>query len=1224
MIRSFARLPLIGAALIGLFGTETAAAQTRSQVISGRVTTDSGTAIPAADVIVTVAPTAETFTATSDSSGAYRVAIARGTGEYILYIGALGRKPFRQRVTMLDRDSVTVDARLAAAVARVAAVRVQAQKIRPTPSLGGDAGVGTDATDRTVDGVPGALPPDVRTNFDAMASLIPGLSVTPAGVSALGMSPDVNSNTLNGLAFGGNDLPRGASTTTRFRTSPWDPTVGGFSGVQVSTTIGSGGNLSHRHAFATVDAPMLQATDPVAAHLGQKFTNVAVDEGGTGPFLLDRLYYNFGIHVARQTASVASLGHLDPAALATYGVASDSAARLVQTLGALGVPLAGGSIPTARTTTTVSFLDRIDRAPHVVRAGVPGSTLALTTFGKYAETDGFTLAPPVAPGFAGKRTTGLLGAQGLYTRYFGREGDYVNETTSSLSMSTTHGSPYLDLPTGDVLVASQLANGATGIGSLDFGGNSTLDSRNSGWTWETINQTDFLAGGHESFPLKLYLQSRLDGFTQTPTVDRLGTFSYQSLSELEANQPASFTRTLNAPDVTGGQWLGAAALGGSWTRGTLSLTGGLRADANAFTSAPAYNPELDQLFGVRTDHAPSGVALSPRLGFSWKYTKSTGYSMMGSGGATMHKGLAQIRGGVGRFRGVLAPTLLSDAIATTGLPGGTQQLLCIGSSVPTPDWAAYAADPLSVPATCAGGASILADSARTAVLFDRHYQPAESWRANLGWTNSDVLGAYVAIDGIYSLNLHQPGVVDLNFAGTPQFELSNEGNRPVFVSPTSIVAGTGAVSPVEARVASQYGTVADRVSDLRGDTRQLQAYVIPNLPITGPAVILGYTYTDARSQARGFDYANGSDPRTIEWSRNPFMPRHQFMVQLARFFGAAKMGASVSFLAQSGLPYTPLVAGDINGDGYADDRAFIFAPSAAPNASVASGLESVVAAAPQAARDCLTSQYGRLAARNSCTGPWSATMNGNFSIYQVPHTDRAHVFLSFTNILGGFDELLHGSAGQHGWGLFPLPDPVLYQVRGFDQTTHNFIYQVNPRFGSSSLATTARRNPFRLTIDVQLDVGPSTDEQRVVQNLRVQAHLVGTRATADTIKYRLMRSGYDRYSDIYGAMLRQADSLALSRDQVEAFQQHQAALRAYADSAYGALATRLASLPRDFSSKTAVAEVSATGTAMWQRIDLEIPFLRQTLTPGQMRLLPTGLRGMIANPNPGNRAFFSF
>ncbi len=202
---------------------------------------------------------------------------------------------------------------------------------------------------------------------------------------------------------------------------------------------------------------------------------------------------------------------------------------------------------------------------------------------------------------------------------------------------------------------------------------------------------------------------------------------------------------------------------------------------------------------------------------------------------------------------------------------------------------------------------------------------------------------------------------------------------------------------------------------------------------------------------------------------------------------------------------------------------------------------------------------------------------------------------------------------------------MLYQVRGFDQTTRSFIYQVNPRFGSSSLATTARRNPFRLTIDVQLDVGPSTDEQRVVQNLRVQAHLVGTRATVDTIKERFMRhGGYNSYSDIYREMLRNADSLALSRDQVEAFQQHQRVVRAFADSVYGALATRLAALPRDFSPKDAQVLIDSTGSAMWTRIYAEVPFLKQTLTTGQIRLLPIGIQRMIADPDPRNHWLFGF
>src|SRR5476649_2579125 len=136
----------------------------RAHVIQGRVTTDSGAAIAAADIIVTVAPTAETIIGKSDSSGAYRVVIPSPTGEYLLYIGALGKKPFRQRVTIAAPDTVaTVNVKLAPTVTTVAGVRVEARRPRPARSLGADTGPpGTDGTNKQVDGVVNALPPELQ------------------------------------------------------------------------------------------------------------------------------------------------------------------------------------------------------------------------------------------------------------------------------------------------------------------------------------------------------------------------------------------------------------------------------------------------------------------------------------------------------------------------------------------------------------------------------------------------------------------------------------------------------------------------------------------------------------------------------------------------------------------------------------------------------------------------------------------------------------------------------------------------------------------------------------------------------------------------------------------------------------------------------------------------------------------------------------------------------
>ena len=98
---------LLAACLAVAFASfATAQAPVRPHTIQGRVTSDSGGPINRADVIVTIAPSAEVVTGATDAAGAYRITIANATGEYILNISALGFRPFRQRVTIRAGDSV--------------------------------------------------------------------------------------------------------------------------------------------------------------------------------------------------------------------------------------------------------------------------------------------------------------------------------------------------------------------------------------------------------------------------------------------------------------------------------------------------------------------------------------------------------------------------------------------------------------------------------------------------------------------------------------------------------------------------------------------------------------------------------------------------------------------------------------------------------------------------------------------------------------------------------------------------------------------------------------------------------------------------------------------------------------------------------------------------------------------------------------------------------------
>lgn len=1219
----FFRIALL--ALLAFLGVAPALLAQRQQVIRGTVTSDSGAAIPAADVIVTVAPSAETISGKTDASGSYRIVIpaASATGEYLLYIGALGRRPLRQRVTIgAAADSAVVNAKLASAVANIAAVRVNAQRARPNPSLGNDVGPApqADGLNKPVDGVINNLPPDQQGTFDAMASLIPGLAVTSNGVSAFGLGADANMTSLNGMSFGGSSVPRDLATRTTFFTSPWDPTRGGFSGALASTQVLRGTNVSTRRARVTLDAPELQTGDQTARAFGQKYTSIDVGNTGSGAFSLDKYFYDYAIQASRRIAAVSSLLALDDDALTHAGIAPDSAARLMQLLAANGVPVNAAN-QSQRTTTSVQFLERFDRAVPAPQNATPHPAWNLLVGADYTRSDASTLGPTLFPASAGRTENGGGGVQGMYSRYFGKYGDYVNETASGLSYRDNRGTPYLTLPSGNVLVASSIDGAAPTTGSLAFGGSSTLLRDNRTVAWELNNQTDFLINDHQSLPAKLYFQSRYEQYSLTSPTNRLGSFSFASLGDLAANAPSAFTRTLDTPNPSGGEWLGAMATGASYTTTHLVITGGARVDANAFTGLPSYDAAVDSVFHVRNDRAPNSVALSPRVGFTWYPTGERGlYNYNLVGGNTVRGGY-QIRGGVGEFRNFLPSTLLSNAIGTTGLPGSAEQLTCVGPAAPIPDWQSYMQNPSSIPSTCAGGAPVFSDTARLVSMIDPAFRPSRSWRGTLGWSNGGTIGSlwnnYVTIDGVYALNLDQPSTVDLNFADAPAFTMAAEGNRPVFVSPSSIVAATGSLSPVESRRSALFSRVADRVSDLRSDVRQITAYVIPNIPFRLGLVTLGYTYSDARAQARGFDAGTSSDPRAVEWAPQPFTPRHQLIIQDA-FVLPHGLALSMVTRVMSGLRYTPSVLGDINGDGWSGDRAFVFSPSTAPDTGVAHGIQDLLTNGSSSARRCLSRQINTIAGRASCVGPWTATMNASLTQSVPGNAQRVHASLYFANPLGGLDQLLHGSNGLKGWGSVPVIDGTLYQVRGFDPTTKQFLYRVNSRFGSSTPSLSSLRAPFRVTLDVRVDYGRSPDEQRLDLNLRIAPPLVGTRATFDSIKARYITG----VTDPYQVLLAFADSVALSRMQVEQVQAQDRIFTPREDSVYITLARYLVALPASYNVGEAVKHVTDANDDAWKIVHGEAPFFRRLLTSGQIRRLPFGLREMVMNDDTRGRFFY--
>ncbi|MDE3127616.1 MAG: carboxypeptidase regulatory-like domain-containing protein, partial [Gemmatimonadota bacterium] len=830
-VPSLRRARRIAAALL-LLAIPAAARAQRTDVIRGRVTDDSARPLGGADVVATRAYDLQTFTATTDGAGRYRLVIADGRQDYLLFVSKPGFKPFNKRVQPPPGDTViTADVVLhPAPPQQLKAVQSRAASTKPSRVVNPmQSPPGADAIQRG--GVTAAFTPDQMGSLTAMGDLMPGM----IDGSMFGLGAGQNGTLLDGMSFQGGALPRDADVRTTIATSAYDPSIGGFSGTVTNAQLSPASIMNQITAHTWFDAPALEYNDPVAARLGDRFAQTSVSAAASGATGFEKLFYNLSGQYSRRLASTTDLLDADPSVLYAAGVSPDSAARAVAVARAAGIPLAPLAFPTDQITDNGIFLGRVDFPKSVYDPGARNEW-SLILYGDLTRRQSLGFGPTSTPSLGTDGNSAILNAQLVRSTYFGPLDAWLNETRTAITVDRNSSSPFVAGPGGSVRVASTLPDGTGGVSSLALGGAGNDGSHDRSWTWETTNTTQWFVHG-PSNRLKLYADSRFDGYDRwSPGVD-LGSFYYNSLADLAANRPASYTRTLVSPAIRGTAWSGVLALGDYWKKSaTFQLEGGLRLEANRYLSAPDENPAVAQTFGVGNDAVPNTVHLSPRLGFTWVFGRGQTVSDNGeffNGIGQFYQGpFGVLRGGVGEWRGAMTPTLLEGAQGATGLPGASRTLSCIGAATPVPDWPGYAANPAAVPAQCADGSSgVFSDAAPNVQLLDPSYSATRSWRANLVW-ESRGWGFRYKVDGTYALNLDQPGTFDLNFVDTPRFTLAGEGGRPVYVPAADIVPGTGLVSPVAARASSDFGRVAAMRSDLRGTTRQITFQVTPEFIFT--------------------------------------------------------------------------------------------------------------------------------------------------------------------------------------------------------------------------------------------------------------------------------------------------------------------------------------------------------------------------------------------------------
>ncbi|MEO8193436.1 MAG: carboxypeptidase regulatory-like domain-containing protein [Gemmatimonadales bacterium] len=1199
-IRRF--LFILAAALIPVLRPGHAGAQ-QADVIRGRVIGPDSAAIENVMVTVTSISGNVSRTARTDRNGRFTVTFPSGDGDYMVAFAALGFAAKRFEVKRsADEEILVADTRLTRVGAILDPVKITAerQKVqRNEPSAPDISGSESPLSNS-------AVAANLMGDLAAMAASLPGVQSVAGqdgaadGYSVLGLGADQNNTTLNGMQFGGSNLPRDASVSSSVITSPYDVARGGFSGAQMSLRTRSGSNFLTRGMSLNVDAPQMQWSDRVARSLGQEYSNVSLGGTVSGPLRYDKAFYNVAYQLGRRANDLQTLLNTDSRGLAAVGVSADSVARLISILNTARVPLTVDAARDNRIGDQGSLFGSLDFAPP---SSTSGQALNISFNGGWTRQNPASGFATELPAHSGERTSWRGGVQARQNMYFGV--GILSETSLGVSASKTEATPFLRMPTGNVRVTSILDDGSSGVQNLVFGGSQSLNSTQTTNSTALLNQLSWFSTNNKH-RLKMTTELRRDGSSQEQSSNLLGTYTFNSLAELQSSRPASYTRMLGSRNRDVSQLVGGLSLGDSWRRtDRLQIQYGVRLDANRFGSQPALNPAVESAFNVRNDEVPDRLYVSPRVGFSWSYGQAP--QIAGFEGAARGP-RAVVRGGFGVFQNTPSTNLVGTALDNTGLAGAVQQLTCIGAATAVPDWNAYASNPSSIPTRCADGSTgtVFSNAAPNVTLFAKEFSAPRSLRSNLQWSGPVLGNRFSAqVDGTYSLNLNQSSPIDLNFYPLTRFTLASEDGREVYVQPSSIVPATGAVSPLDARVSQGFSRVTKVASDLKSRSAQLSLRLSPASFSTKLNWSLSYVYSNVREQFRGFTSTAGN-PLEVEWGRGSFDSRHQFVYNLGyNFFDFVRVNWFGQF--RSGSPYTPMIAGDVNGDGYANDRAFIPAPSSDP---VANSVASLIQNGSPEARSCLQKQLGKIAARNSCQGPWlsNASMSVSFNPVKVRMPQRATLSFQLSNPLGAADLLMHGTSNLRGWGQPSIPDPQLLYVRGFNPQTRQYSYEVNQRFGSTSQSFGAFRVPVTLTAMMRFDVGPTRERQMLTQQLDRGRRTEGTKAPEMMLKAMYGSGGVP---NPLSTILRAQDSLHLTGPQADSLATLNRLYTIRNDAVWSPLTKYFADLPNGYDRDIAYDKYMAARKAT---IDLLIqlsPHIKGLLTSEQRRKLPVFIASFL-------------
>jgi hypothetical protein len=495
-------------------------------------------------------------------------------------------------------------------------------------------------------------------------------------------------------------------------------------------------------------------------------------------------------------------------------------------------------------------------------------------------------------------------------------------------------------------------------GTERFSGANSLDQD----ILEITDDFTFVKGNHT---ITVGTHNEIFDFKNLFLSDFYGWYRFNTVADFEAGIAADYSITFangadpRRPTAFGAEQWGLY-VGDNWrVNDKLTLSLGVRADMPRIPDSPARNQAVYDTFGIDTSDVPSGdVTVSPRLGFNFAIDPKQ-----------------QVRGGIGVFAGRTPFVWISNAFGGTGI----ETTSLSARNVP------FNPDPFNQPKNFPPGSSAVSVDG-----IDPDFEFPRVWRATLAYDRELPFGVRGSLEGMYTetiqdvyyMNMNKVATGNVAFDGRPTYTNVASGFRDIpYMTNTSLGRQTNVTLQLEKRF--DFG-----------------------LALTG-----SYAWTDAKAGFEGTSsraisnwqfHATRGDIFSPELSRSFWEIEDRFNITASQNFRTGPLAHNVAlfYTVQSGTPYSVMMGGDPNRDGYSSND-LLYVPN---NAS-----DIVLQGATAAEFDAflawtgLDAYRGQVVARNSSFTPWNRSLDFHYDVELPISVVRTQLTFDVLNLINLID-----------------------------------------------------------------------------------------------------------------------------------------------------------------------------------------------------------------------------